>query len=171
MKKNIIFLLSAFVLVFASCEKQDNNDLLRQSGSDLDLKNGPVLTFTAHLSGGQEVPPNDSQATGQAIFRLSADGTELHYRLIVANLENLTASHIHVAEAGFNGTVVAFLYAGPISGFFSGVLAEGVITSGNLVGPLAGHPLEDLVNLMLAGSTYTNVHTTQFPGGEIRGQI
>ncbi len=128
--------------------------------------------FVAHLSGDNEVPSVDTQAQGQAIFHLSKDGTELHYKLIAANIENITASHIHLAPAGTNGAIVAFLYPGPtIAGRFDGVLAEGNITAANLVGPLAGQPLSALITAMQSGNTYTNVHTTQHPAGEIRGQI
>ena len=126
-------------------------------------------TYVTHLTGAEEVPARDTPAQGQAIFRLSKDGTELYYKLIVANIDNVTAAHIHLAVAGTNGAIVAPLYSGPISGRFSGVLAEGVITS--LVGPLAGHPLSHLIEHFDMGDTYVNVHTTQFPGGEIRGQI
>jgi hypothetical protein len=132
--------------------------------------------FRAHLNGAQEVPPADTRAQGQAIFRLSKDGESLHYKLIVANIENVTMAHIHLAPAGVNGPVVAWLYpAGPppqlIEGRFNGVLAEGVITAADLVGPLAGADLGDLVDEIVAGNTYVNVHTSQFPGGEVRGQI
>ncbi len=127
-------------------------------------------TYVTHLTGSEEVPARDTLAQGQAIFRLSKDGTELHYRLIVANIENVTAAHIHLAPAGMNGPVVAPLYvSGPISGRFSGVLAEGVITSLN--GPLLGQPLSALITAIEDAGAYVNVHTTQFPGGEIRGQI
>jgi len=140
--------------------------------------------FVAHLSGDDEVPANASLANGQAIFKLSKDGTELHYKLIVANIDNVVASHIHVGPAGVNGPVVAFLY-GPAAaggGRFDGVLAEGTITAANLTGPLAGQPLSALLAEMQAGNTYVNVHTNDgvaptntgpgdFPGGEVRGQI
>ncbi|WP_337134509.1 CHRD domain-containing protein, partial [Staphylococcus aureus] len=86
---------------------------------------------------------------------------ELHYKLIVTNIENVVASHIHLAPAGANGPVVAFLYgpAAPGGGRSDGVLAEGTITAANLVGPLAGHPLSDLIAAMEAGNAYVNVHT------------
>ncbi len=140
--------------------------------------------FVASLSGDEEVPVRDTLARGQAIFQLSKDGNELHYILIVANIENVVAAHIHLAPAGVNGPVVAFL-AGPLTpggGRTDGILAEGTITAANLVGPLAGHPLSDLITAMEAGNTYANVHTNDgvappntgpgdFPGGEIRGQI
>src|SRR5688572_3088447 len=62
-------------------------------------------TFTAHLSGGNEVPANDSNGVGQVIFKLSDDGKSLDYKLIVANIENVTQAHIHCGEAGVNGPV------------------------------------------------------------------
>ncbi|MGH7455091.1 MAG: CHRD domain-containing protein, partial [bacterium] len=80
--------------------------------------------------------------------------------------------------------VVAFLFGSvaPGGGRTDGVLAQGTITAANLVGPLAGHPLSDLISAMRAGNTYVNVHTNDgvglpdtgpgdFPGGEVRGQI
>jgi hypothetical protein len=137
---------------------------------------GQVQTFVAPASGEQEVPPNDSRARGQAVFQLDADGATLHYRLIVANLHDVTMAHIHLAPAGANGPVVVWLYPdGPpaqlIPGRSSGVLAAGTITAGDLVGPLAGMSLADLVDEMQAGNTYVNVHTSAFPAGEVRGQI
>jgi hypothetical protein len=132
--------------------------------------------FRAHLSGSEEVPPVDTRAQGQAVFRLSADGTELHFKLIVANIENVTQAHIHLAPAGANGPVVVWLYpdappAQLIPGRFNGVLAEGVITEANLVGQLAGQELSALIDELEAGNAYVNVHTSQFPPGEVRGQI
>ena len=140
--------------------------------------------FAVHLSGDEEVPAVATLAQGQAIFHLSKDGTELHYMLIVANIENVVASHIHVGPAGVNGPVVAFL-AGPFpagGGRTDGVLAEGTITGANLVGSLAGQPLSALIAAMEAGNAYVNVHTNDgaglpntgpgdFPGGEVRGQL
>jgi hypothetical protein len=72
--------------------------------------------------------------------------------------------------------VVAWLYPdGPppqlIPGRFNGVLAEGILTEDDLVGMLAGESLETLVEQIMAGNTYVNVHTSQFPPGEVRGQI
>ena len=140
--------------------------------------------FITVLSGDEEVPVRPTRGQGVAFFRLSQDGTALEYKLIVANIHNVVASHIHVAPAGVNGPVVAFL-AGPFppaGGRTQGVLAQGTITAENLVGPLAGLDLSALVAEMKAGNTYVNVHTNDgedptntgpgdFPGGEIRGQI
>ena len=140
--------------------------------------------FVAHLSASDEVPSNESLAQGQAIFQLSADGTQLDYTLIAANIDNVVFAHIHLAPAGVNGPVVAFLFgpAAPGGGRFSGVLAQGTITADDLIGPLAGQPFTALVDAMLAGNTYVNVHTDDgvapggtgpgdLPAGEVRGQI
>lgn len=130
-------------------------------------------TFHAILEGDEEVPPVDSDAKGAAIFRTSNDGTELNYRLIVANIEDVTAAHIHLAPRGENGDIVAFLFdpEEPTEGRTNGVLAEGTITSADLVGPLKGSTLSELIDEMEAGNTYVNVHTVEHRSGEIRGQI
>jgi hypothetical protein len=118
----------------------------------------------------------ETRATGQAVFRLSKDGTELDYRLIVGNIQDVTQAHIHLAPAGENGPVAAWLYPeGPpaqlIPGRSSGVLAVGTIQATDLVGPLAGASLDALVAQLRAGNAYVNVHTTAYPAGEVRGQI
>jgi hypothetical protein len=132
--------------------------------------------FVASLKGREEVPAVDTRAQGQAIFQVSKDGGSISYKLIVANIENVTMAHIHLGPAGVNGPVVVWLYpdAPPpqlIPGRFSGVLAEGTFTADDLVGPLAGMSLEALIDEIVAGNTYVNVHTSQYPGGEVRGQI
>jgi CHRD domain len=129
--------------------------------------------FRATLEGEQEVPPVDSDAKGVAIFRSSNDATELEYKVIVANIEDVTAAHIHLAPIGENGDIVAFLFnpEAPTDGTTNGVLAEGNITSADLVGPLEGATLSELIDEIEAGNTYVNVHTVEHPGGEIRGQI
>jgi len=132
--------------------------------------------FRAHLRGDQEVPAVETLAQGQAIFQLNQAGDAIHYKLIVANIEDVRMAHIHLAPAGSNGGVVAWLYPdGPppvlIPGRTDGVLAEGTITAADLVGSLAGGSIGDLIDQMMAGNTYVNVHTVAHGSGEVRGQI
>jgi hypothetical protein len=132
--------------------------------------------FHTKLSGAEEVPPVETIATGNALFVVHKGGTELHYRLEVKDFENVTQAHIHVGMPGENGPVVLFLYpsAPPavlIPGPFNGVLGQGTATTTDLRGPLAGQPISALVALLESGDAYVNVHTSQFPGGEIRGQV
>ena len=155
-----------------------------------DMSNGG--NFGTTLSSAEEPSPanvTESNARGNAIFQLSADGQSLDYKLIVANIENAFQAHIHMAPRGVNGGVVVWLYpsttpgAGPVGqGRIQGVIAEGTITAANLVGALAGQPLSALIDAINAGNAYVNVHTNDgiaptntgpgdFPGGEVRGQI
>ncbi|CAN5159610.1 hypothetical protein BH23BAC1_BH23BAC1_27780 [soil metagenome] len=178
----LLILISSLFLVW-SCQNDADQDPApsmiqdMQKADDLtanvkSLK--AAKNFVAPMEGAQEVPPADTKARGNAIFHLRDDG--LHYRIIVANLENLSMAHIHLAPAGSNGGVVVWLHpSGPppqlIPGRTSGILATGIITEANLVGSLAEGTLEDLLEHMRMGNAYVNVHTTQYPGGEIRGQI
>jgi hypothetical protein len=149
--------------------------IIASLGGTVAAANSDVMTMTTPLSGAGEVPAVDTQAQGVAIIKLNQNG-DLTYKLNVANIENVLQSHIHVAPADANGPVVAFLYPdGPppvlIPGRFGGTLASGTITDADLVGPLAGGTVEDLLDEIRAGTAYVNVHTVQNPGGEIRGQI
>ncbi len=140
--------------------------------------------WSVHASGDLEIPARDTLGQGQAIFHLSKDGTAIEYKLIASNIENVTASHIHLGGPTINGPVVAFLFGSVPAGGgrTDGVLAEGTITAANLVGPLTGQPLSALIDAMNSGNAYVNVHTNDgvaptntgagdFPGGEIRGNF
>ncbi|MDR8392860.1 CHRD domain-containing protein [Aliifodinibius sp. S!AR15-10] len=185
--KRIIVLIPVMLglLFFAGCKDSyigsvDQSEAVtsqpEQIASDAHGSAHMQRNFRTHLTGDQEVPAVETDAQGQATFQVSKDGTSISYKLIVANIENVLMAHIHLAPAGQNGGVVVWLYpsAPPpqlIEGRSDGVLAEGTITADDLVGALAGQTLDDLLNAMKAGNTYVNVHTSQNPPGEIRGQI
>lgn len=136
------------------------------------LASAKPKNYRTHLAGQNEVPPVRTLAVGEAVFQLNDTGDSLRYKLNVANIDDVRASHIHVAAEGVNGPVAVFLFAGPpIPGRTQGTLAQGVITAANLIGPLQGGTLGDLIEEIEAGNTYVNVHTDANPGGEIRGQI
>ena len=127
-------------------------------------------SFGAELTGGEEVPPVDTNATG--IANLQNNVQTINYQLSVNDLVNVTQAHIHRGEEGENGKIVVTLYNTTMpTGPMSGLLSQGNITAANLVGPLAGQQLTDLTSIMDNGTAYVNVHTKDFPDGEIRGQI
>jgi hypothetical protein len=128
-------------------------------------------TFAAPMHGSQEVPPVSSSLSGEAIFILNEDETELRYSLIVSSFEEVTQAHIHLGAPGENGPVVAFLFDASEDTAMDGTLMQGTLTSSDLVGPLVGGDLADLIAEMESGNTYANVHTPDNPAGEIRGQI
>jgi CHRD domain len=129
-------------------------------------------TFTATMTGSEEVPPKNTQATGSAKFISSSDENSMTYRIRVANINGVTMAHIHSGKTGKNGPIVVTLFKSATStGPINGLLSQGTITSTNLEGPLKGKTISDLVKLINDGKAYANVHTQQNPKGEIRGQI
>ena len=113
--------------------------------------------YVAHLSGANEVPPRATPATGLACFTLEDDGVYifLNYELSFSGLTAAqTGAHIHgPAAVGVNaGILFPFPLGTPVFG---------------TVGPLTAVQLGQLNGALW----YVNVHSTTFPGGEIRGQI
>ena len=139
--------------------------------------------FMATLSGGEEVPDRDTQATGVAKFKLREDGTALLFKVNVADIDNAFAAHIHCGAVGVNGPVGVTLFGGsPAGGAVNGTLAEGTITAPDPGNACGWTDLAAVLAAMQSGDTYVNVHTNDgvppantgpgdFPGGEIRGQI
>ena len=129
-------------------------------------------SWEAHCQARNEVHEVQSQAQCQALFKLKEDGAGLEYKLLASNIEFVTQAHIHMAPAGLNGPVVTFLFGFVAEGVSpNGLLAQGIITDADLIGPLAGMTIYDLLDAMDAGNTYVNVHTQAYPPGEVRGQI
>lgn len=128
--------------------------------------------FRANLTGGQEVPPVNTDAHGEAHFRLNQRGDALHYVVKVRDIDDASAAHIHMAPPGENGPVIVTLCGGPgaapacTAPSDGGLLVEGVITE-----TLSGEPLYVLLDALRSGNTYVNVHSPASPSGEVRGQI
>jgi len=131
-------------------------------------------SFMARLSGGDDVPRVNTSATGMAKFQLKIPEQSLNYRLNVTNLTGITGAHIHSGKLGQIGPIVATLFNQnmtiPPTSKMNGLLAKGVIKSGDLQGPLKGSSVAELLSLISRGA-YVNVHTQQHQSGEIRGQI
>lgn len=170
-----ILLLAGSILF--SCSKKDVLEFI-------DNYDQQEKQFMAELSGANELPDAvESDASGQTLLKVSKDGKKIYFTITVAKLNNYLAGHIHVAPPTENGPVVAWLfpiepYPFPnfvddplIPGTFNGVLAEGVITEDHLSGPLEGMSMEALITELEAGNAYVNLHTSQYPGGEIRGNF
>jgi hypothetical protein len=189
MTRSIAGIAAAVALASALACASDKPMSPREVRIPLFDRMGGENNLGTHLNGDGEVPVRPSQGQGQAIFRISDDGQSVEYKLIAANIDNVFMAHIHLAPPGVNGPIVEWLFpsTAPVpgpngAGRFDGVLATGTFTAANLVGPLAGHPLSDLLALMRNDSAYVNIHTNDgiaptntgpgdFPGGEIRGQL
>lgn len=130
--------------------------------------------------------PNDFYGTlslkgepGAAILgklQMRLQGDELHYKLEVYNIKDITMVHLHLGHIGDLSTPVVWLYpksppARRIPGEFSGVLAEGTITAKDLIGPLRGKPLDALIEQMRSGNIFINIHAEQSAAGQICGTV
>jgi hypothetical protein len=153
-----------------------------------------VTIFTATLLGSNENPPNNSTATGTAIFELNDAMTALSMSVTINGiditgtqtsdpLDNLGAAHIHALAPGApltaNGGVVWGFFGVP----FNDTVAPSIVVTPFLTGvggtfvsvwnATEGNNTTLVAQLgnLFAGRTYINFHTGEFPGGEIRGAI
>jgi PEP-CTERM putative exosortase interaction domain len=119
--------------------------------------------FSATLSGAEEVPPHDTPATGFGTVVLDDVALTITVDLSFADLTTPSvAAHIHEAPFGVNGPIEFPLDLGAALGQTSGTILTQVFPL------LEGQ--EDVEEFLNAGY-YFNVHSEQFPGGEIRGQV
>jgi len=126
--------------------------------------------FTANLTGQQEVPPVDTQATGEAIFVPVLPRNEtIEFHVNATGIQGVTQGHIHNGIHGENGPVVVTLFN--FTSAQNEVSENGTISGSNLEGPMQGKAIVDLITAMKEGSTYVNFHTEKNPNDEIRGQI
>ena len=121
-----------------------------------------VIELRANLTAAQEVPGTASPASGTAIMIYDVAANTFDLVVTITGMTNLaTASHIHEALAGVNGPVVTNLGG---EAAYTRVGSTLRATFRNVT------HLGDRVKMLQAGAYY-NIHSAQFPGGEIRGQL
>ena len=143
-----------------------------------------VTIFTADLSGLQENPVNASPGSGTAIVTVDDDLFTMRVEVTFADLIGTTiASHIHCCETPPTNATVATqtpsfvgFPLGVTSGTFDNTF-DMTLASSYRAGFITDHggtvdsAFDALLAGMLAGESYLNIHTSEFPGGEIRGQL
>jgi CHRD domain len=149
------------------------------------VANAIPITFEATLAGANEVPPVVSPGTGLATVILDAAAETLQINVTFSGLtSNTMAAHIHCCaplgtNAGVATTVPAFpgFPLGVTSGTYSSQvfdLTQPLIYNPAFVtlqgGTIAGAEAA-LIAGIEGGLTYLNIHTVNFGGGEIRGQL
>lgn len=135
----------------------------------------PAVNFRVVLSGDNEVPPVATDTSGVALLHVDWARSEIRFDLDIANADGIlgfAGAHFHCAPAGVNGPVVAFL-AGATNppGLDGRVRISATLNDGSIILDTCGATIAELVDAMLAGDVYINVHSIANPGGEIRGQI
>lgn len=127
-----------------------------------------LIPWQAFLDGSQEVPPNGSRGTGEAFGTYDTDTNLVTVTsFVVRDLSGPpTATHFHEAPFGSNGPVRIDMLGANGHWNDNGDGSFTYVQDGNLM-----FTSEDHETAFLAGNAYINVHTGQFPPGEIRGQV
>lgn len=148
------------------------------------LAQGFFPSFQASLISYEEVPAVSS--VGNAEFRAepSPYGNQINWELTYRGLEgNITQSHIHFGQRGVNGGIVVFLCSNlgngpagtqacpPSPATIRGTFSSTDVGAGAAAQGIAAGEYGELLRAMRAGTTYVNVHSTIWPGGEVRSQI
>jgi hypothetical protein len=143
------------------------------------------------LTGYQEVPAISTEGNGTFKAKIDRNAQEISYRLSYADFEaDVTQAHIHFGQRAVNGAIVVFLCSnigtgppdtqacpGPREGTVEGTITpDDVLDITGVTTPVGGQGIEagafdELVDAIKAGATYVNVHSTQWPAGEVRGQL
>jgi CHRD domain len=153
----------------------------------------PAQEYSTKLTGFQEVggvgagETGAILSTGKAMLKLTLDKTAqtLTYTLTYSELTNVLQSHIHFGKKHVAGGIMVFFCSNLGNGpagtpacpdDTSGeVTVTGTITAAGVVGPtaqnVAAGDFAAVVAALASDTAYANIHTKQFPAGEIRGQI
>jgi hypothetical protein len=140
--------------------------------------------LSATLGGYQEVPSISSTGTASFTADVAKDGQSVEWHMSYANLEGIIQqSHIHFGQRSVNGGISVFLCTnlgngpagtqacpGPHDGTFSGTFGPADVIGPSAQGITAGQ-WDELMNAIDAGKAYANIHSTTWPGGEIRAQL
>jgi hypothetical protein len=169
MKRSFVVVVMALALTAAAVQSWADDD---------------IFEFEAELTGAQEVtnPPGgvDTPGTGDCDVEFEEGLDEVKVRLRVRDtIGDVTRAHFHCARPGQNGPIAFGLFdPGPCtfsSGRTSCKLTNADLTDvANACGTNVGRPVSNIAALLFAmrdGLVYCNVHTTAFPGGEVRGQM
>lgn len=136
--------------------------------------------FTATLLPGNETPATlSTSGTGAWGGDLNEAETAINFQLFYSGIEGgtVTASHIHIGRAAITGGIVIhFCGTGgkpacpPSPGIVTGTVTAADVVAVTASGVNAGD-FSRVVRALRRGDAYVNVHTTTYPGGEIRGQV
>lgn len=140
-------------------------------------------TFQTDLSGYEEVPTLFSPASGSFTATLNEDATAIDYQLTYSGFPTpVQQAHLHLGRTAVNGGIIIFLCSNlpnppantPACPETEGEVS-GTLTPEGVVGPeeqgITEGEFEKLLDAMGNDAVYVNVHTEQFPPGEIRGQL
>lgn len=138
----------------------------------------------SRLRGYNEVPAVSTAATGTFRATIAADGQSISYELSYSGLEgDVRQAHIHFGQHSVNGGIMVWLCQSSVNVDPTGLsptcpqsgTVSGLIQAANVLGPagqgVAANEFAEMLKALRGGVSYVNVHSSKFPGGEIRGQV
>jgi hypothetical protein len=138
---------------------------------------------SGHLNGYEETPAVSTAGNGSFVADITDGGSAIKYKLTYSGLEgNVTQAHIHFGQKSVAGGISTFLCsnlgngpAGTQACPPAPATVTGTIHAADIIGPTAQGigpgQLDELVRAIRSGVAYANVHSTTWPGGEIRAQL
>lgn len=147
------------------------------------IAGGGSREFGTVLTGYEEVPAISTTGAGAFRATVTKSGNGFSYRVRYTGLEgNVLQAHIHFGQRSVNGGISVFLCSNLGNGPAGTPLCppapatvEGSIDAADVVGPttqgIGPGQLDEVLRAIRAGATYANVHSSLWPGGEIRGQV
>jgi hypothetical protein len=169
--------LSAFALL--SCGGSDDNEEVQRRAALNGVNERPI-------------PDRTTQATGTAVLTINDERSEIQFVVTYTGLTDVTQAHIHVGGPEVAGDIILFYCTNPSLG--GGAAPAGTVggqacpqgpATVTVTGTLKAQDLiprnatattpavltfQDVITQLLAGNTYSNIHTRKDPGGEIRAQ-
>ena len=154
--------------------------------------------ISERLTGYEEVPAISTDGSGKFTARIARFGDEIRYRLSYRDLEGTVAqAHIHLGQEGVNGGISVFLCTNlgngptgtqacpPAPATITGEIDQNDVigpgptpatpttpaSPGQGIEPTEPDRFDELLDAIDAGVTYVNVHSSKWPGGEIRAQL
>ena len=141
MKKFYIFFLASALSIFTACSKKEDA-----------TPTNTTTNLVAFINGAQQVPANNSAATGTFEGTYTSSNKQLTYTVTYQG-PTPSIAHIHLGAPGVSGAVA--------------------IPFANLTSPITGTVTlaDDQAAQLLNNGMYVNMHSTAFPNGEICGDI
>lgn len=132
-----------------------------------------TITLTTNLNGGEETPILNTGAVGTADVSVDITNREIVVTLNIFNIPTTTiAGHIHVGPKNIAGPVVINFPAAVVGKIGDFAMSFRLGERDFVARPTIGiHTIDDAIQAIVNGNSYVNIHSTQFPGGEIRGQL
>lgn len=164
--RNPSLLTALLLLAFAACGGDGTEP------DDDDNQGDGVQEFDAALDPDNIVGYDPvSTATGAATFQFDSASSTLTFSLSVYGMDNIIGAHVHAPASPTDNANIPLVLFAPSSptGSVNGQLAAGTVTEDSPL--IIASDFAQILEWMRTGQAYVMVHSSEYPGGEIRGHV